>query len=630
MESLDTAAEKDPTGRYVRFDEIVGRGAFKTVYKAFDEIDGIEVAWNQVRIDGFLQSPEDLEKLYSEVLLLKSLRHENIIKFYNSWVDDKKKTVNIITELFTSGNLRQYRKKHKHVNMKAIKNWARQILRGLDYLHSHNPPIIHRDLKGDNIFINGNHGEVKIGDLGLAIILKQPTARSVIGTPEFMAPELYEEEYNELIDVYAFGMCMLEMVTFEYPYSECKNPAQIFKKVTSGIKPASLDKVSDPQTKEFINKCLVPVQDRLSAKELLKDSFLQVENPKESTHDLLQLPNHVPKSINLPKSEPIDIDLKQHSMTTSAESNSGSPLFPDMEFQTMNKNNEFRLRGNKTDDNSVVLTLRIADSNGRVRNIHFTFYLDSDTALSVAAEMAEQLELENHDVDFVAELIDLLITKLVPGWKPMFDYSLNGELSLCGGPPTLLSAKSSIASPWDSMLNGVDDGLQSNGDGGWADDIPGSQIFDTCPSSPSFAKFEDLSSHTSFASELLVKDCSTKSAKVMDCSNIVDGSSKGSSWSAAELELQGASDVGKLNPMDYFVKNSVMSLANEAAANVMSLTSSCSSLSLTDKDLDAELEMELDAIERHYQQLVEELSRMREEAVEATRKRWIAKKKLTH
>lgn len=48
-----------------------------------------------------------------------------------------------------------------------------------------------------------------------------------------MAPELYEEEYNELVDVYSFGMCILEMVTFEYPYSECKNPAQIYKKVTS-------------------------------------------------------------------------------------------------------------------------------------------------------------------------------------------------------------------------------------------------------------------------------------------------------------------------------------------------------------------------------------------------------------
>lgn len=75
----------------------------------------------------------------------------------------------------------RYRKKHKNVDMKAIKNWARQILRGLHYLHSHNPPIIHRDLKCDNIFVNGNNGEVKIGDLGLAIVMQQPTARSVIG-----------------------------------------------------------------------------------------------------------------------------------------------------------------------------------------------------------------------------------------------------------------------------------------------------------------------------------------------------------------------------------------------------------------------------------------------------------------
>lgn len=48
-----------------------------------------------------------------------------------------------------------------------------------------------------------------------------------------MAPEIYEEEYNELVDIYSFGMCILEMVTFEYPYSECTHPAQIYKKVIS-------------------------------------------------------------------------------------------------------------------------------------------------------------------------------------------------------------------------------------------------------------------------------------------------------------------------------------------------------------------------------------------------------------
>ncbi|TKY61235.1 serine/threonine-protein kinase WNK6 [Spatholobus suberectus] len=209
-------------------------------YKGFDEVDGIEVAWNQVWIDEILQSIDDLAKLHSEVNLLK------------------------------------YRKRHRYVDIKAIRGWARQILQGLVYLHSHNPPIIHRDLKCDNIFVNANHGEVKIGDFGLAIVMQQPTARSVIGTHKFMAPKLYEEEYNELDDVYSFGMCILEMVTLEYPYSECKNPTQIFKKVTSGIEPASLKRVSDPQIKEFIKKCLVSISKRLSAKDLLKDPFLHV------------------------------------------------------------------------------------------------------------------------------------------------------------------------------------------------------------------------------------------------------------------------------------------------------------------------------------------------------------------
>lgn len=48
-----------------------------------------------------------------------------------------------------------------------------------------------------------------------------------------MAPELYEEDYDELVDIYAFGMCLLELVTLEYPYMECTNAAQIYKKVTA-------------------------------------------------------------------------------------------------------------------------------------------------------------------------------------------------------------------------------------------------------------------------------------------------------------------------------------------------------------------------------------------------------------
>ena len=77
--------------------------------------------------------------------------------------------------------LRRYRLKHRRVNIRAVKHWCRQILEGLLYLHSHDPPVIHRDLKCDNIFVNGNQGEVKIGDLGLAAILKKSHAALCVG-----------------------------------------------------------------------------------------------------------------------------------------------------------------------------------------------------------------------------------------------------------------------------------------------------------------------------------------------------------------------------------------------------------------------------------------------------------------
>lgn len=75
----------------------------------------------------------------------------------------------------------RYRLKHRRVNIRAVKHWCRQILKGLLYLHSHDPPVIHRDLKCDNIFINGNQGEVKIGDLGLAAILRKSHAARCVG-----------------------------------------------------------------------------------------------------------------------------------------------------------------------------------------------------------------------------------------------------------------------------------------------------------------------------------------------------------------------------------------------------------------------------------------------------------------
>ena len=79
----------------------------KTVYKAIDEVLGIEVAWSQVKLNEALRKPEDLERLYLEVHLLSTLKHQSIIRFYTSWIDVDNKTFNFITEMFTSGTLRE-------------------------------------------------------------------------------------------------------------------------------------------------------------------------------------------------------------------------------------------------------------------------------------------------------------------------------------------------------------------------------------------------------------------------------------------------------------------------------------------------------------------------------------------
>ena len=152
--------EVDPTGRYGRYSDLLGSGAVKKVYRAFDQEEGIEVAWNQVKLRAFSDDKPMIDRLFSEVRLLKTLKDKNIIALYHVWRDEARNHLNFITEVCTSGNLREYRKKHKHVSMKALKKWSKQILKGLDYLHGRNPCIIHRDLNCSNIFINGNVGKV--------------------------------------------------------------------------------------------------------------------------------------------------------------------------------------------------------------------------------------------------------------------------------------------------------------------------------------------------------------------------------------------------------------------------------------------------------------------------------------
>jgi len=275
--------EESPNRRFQRFDEVIGQGGFKTVYRGYDSLEGCEVAWNTVRLTGI---PEDEKRrIVKEVKLLYTLKHNNILEFRGTWVKSMAEIV-FITEVLSAGSLKNFIRKVRVIRWKVVKRWCIEILKGLEYLHDQDPPVIHRDLKCDNIFVNGQKGDLRIGDLGLSrrkvVADRQQTMMTMAGTPAFMAPEFYTEKYDEKVDIYAFGMCVLEMVTKEYPYTECANTAQIMKLVMEGKLPQSLSRVSNQSARDFITQCLrMEPFARPSAKDLMNHNFLSPEKYDE-------------------------------------------------------------------------------------------------------------------------------------------------------------------------------------------------------------------------------------------------------------------------------------------------------------------------------------------------------------
>ncbi|XP_044763344.1 actin cytoskeleton-regulatory complex protein pan1-like isoform X2 [Coccinella septempunctata] len=347
-----------PDGRFFKYEEEIGRGAFKTVYRGLDTQTGVAVAWCELQEKKLNKA--ERQRFREEAEMLKKLQHPNIVRFYNYWeyTGTKKKNIVLVTELMLSGTLKTYLRRFKKINPKVLKSWCRQILKGLAFLHSRAPPIIHRDLKCDNVFITGTTGSVKIGDLGLATLKNRSFAKSVIGTPEFMAPEMYEEHYDEGVDVYAFGMCMLEMATSEYPYSECTGPAQIYKKVISGVKPASFDKVQSPDIKDVIENCIRPrKEDRPKVKDLLMHAFFEE-----------------------------DVGLKVEVVSQ--------------------------------DGNKVVFRLRVIDPKKRTHKhkeneaIQFDFDLEGDRPNTISEEMAKSGIIFEDDAKTVAQLLKAQITQI--------------------------------------------------------------------------------------------------------------------------------------------------------------------------------------------------------------------------
>ena len=288
-ESPDNFIEKSTDGHYGKFDEVLGIGTYKKLYKGYDFDAGREVAWNEIYIE---QSENTLitPNIVDLTNNLIKFDNPNLLNYLSCWYDNDKKRTVIITELLQGGNLKEYRKLIKRPKIKLIKKWIKQILQGLDYLHEHK--YIHHDIKCENILIDRITGSIKIADLSCSEKLgeKQEFFSKIRGTAEFMAPEVRDGHYTFKADIYSLGMTILQFLTLEKPYKEIKNEQKLWEAKKKGEYPSNMSQIENNEIINFIRLCLKKENERPSCKELLKNKWLN-DNESPDNHSYVNIVN---------------------------------------------------------------------------------------------------------------------------------------------------------------------------------------------------------------------------------------------------------------------------------------------------------------------------------------------------
>ena len=247
----------------------LGKGSYATVYKVKSRLNSNIYVMKKMELNHL--KPRQQQECYREVSILRKVSHQNIIKYYSSFLE--KEILYIIMEYAELGDLysliKHYKKHSKYFDENDLWKIASEILSGLEYLHSQK--IIHRDIKCLNLFITKDR-HIKIGDLGVSTITSgmDNLHYTRVGTPLYISPELVKQKpYDYKTDIWSFGCSLYHLASLEPPFSG-GNLIVLGNNIVKGV-PKSLPHQYSNELRAYIDKMLEKKpENRPSAKEALE------------------------------------------------------------------------------------------------------------------------------------------------------------------------------------------------------------------------------------------------------------------------------------------------------------------------------------------------------------------------
>lgn len=264
--------------------DLIGEGSFGSVYLALHAVTGELMAVKQVELPDVAKGTEGDKKrtlmtnaLKQEIELLQGLHHDHIVQYLGTSSDEVH--LNIFLEYVPGGSIAGMLKQYNTFPEPLIRNFTRQILEGLLYLHTHN--IIHRDIKGANILVD-NRGAIKISDFGVSkktgFNNTPGTRASLQGSVFWMAPEVVRQTGHSVkSDIWSVGCLIVEMFTGSRPFPSMTTLQTLFAVGSNGEKPSIPENASEEATKFLDLTFEVDPNKRPGAEELLQDQFMQVQ-----------------------------------------------------------------------------------------------------------------------------------------------------------------------------------------------------------------------------------------------------------------------------------------------------------------------------------------------------------------